>query len=383
MIDMLGSVRLVGSLEQPQIRLLVLELLERLLDPCLADFGAEVAQHLLETLNFIMLRLLQHSPRGPTLCALLQLLGEKGTLPSQRELSGLVLKCIAKLNKTLGDMAPQLDLPPVMNELSALSATLAAAERDAPAELATQIGAAADATLCAIVATRGDEVLDALRVAAERGEGGGRTPSSTRKPRSSAPLLRRVQEILGIAASPTRGFAGGGASSLSHPELSTPSRSSNYHRAASAPDTPCGSASKQPRNTPNKRVPNGESKSGAATPGRSGVLTPSRSRSGTPGRAPARKTPGSVHYTRGADANPTGGDDTTIASAIARLNEMKKKYNIQATPARTRATSNATAHGGNPTTVSVTDATVPATPAELHAVRAKLAKHGYAKASDQ
>jgi len=44
MIDLLGSVRLVGSLEQPQIRLLVLELLERLLDPCLADFGAEVAQ---------------------------------------------------------------------------------------------------------------------------------------------------------------------------------------------------------------------------------------------------------------------------------------------------------------------------------------------------
>ena len=41
LIDLLGCVRLVGSLEQPQIRLLVLELLERLLDPCLADFGSE------------------------------------------------------------------------------------------------------------------------------------------------------------------------------------------------------------------------------------------------------------------------------------------------------------------------------------------------------
>lgn len=381
MIDMLGSVRLVGSLEQPQIRLLILELLERLLDPCLADFGAEVAQHLLETLNFIMLRLLQHSPRGPTLCALLQLLSEKGTLPSQRELSGLVLKCIAKLNKTLGDMAPQIDLPPVMSELSDLSATLAAAERDAPAELATQIGAAADATLCAIVAVRGHEVLDALRAAAERGGGDGRTPGSTRKlPRSSAPLLRRVQELLRIDASPQRRLPGGCASSLSRPDLSTPSRSANKPRAASTPGMLRKSASKQSRTTPSKRVPNGESKSAVGTPGRSGALTPSRG--GTPGGARARKSPGSVHYTRAAEADPTASDDTTIASAIARLNEMKKKYNIQATPARTRASSSAVAQGGNPASVLVADAAVPSTPVELQAVRAKLAKHGYTKPAD-
>jgi len=51
-----------------------------------------------------------------------------------------VLKCLAKLNKTLADMAPQIELSPVARELGALAATLAAAEKDtAPPELVAQI----------------------------------------------------------------------------------------------------------------------------------------------------------------------------------------------------------------------------------------------------
>jgi len=84
---------------------------------------------------------------------------------------------------------------------------------------------------------------------------------------------------------------------------------------------------------------------------------------------PSRKTPASARHSRvaaattdasasagaaaGVGAGAAGaagvgaaGGDTTIASAIARLNEMKKKYNIQATPARARAGSNFAGAGG-------------------------------------
>ena len=362
MIDMLGEPRIVGFLQQPQIRLLVLELLERLLDPCLADFGAEVAHHLLDTLNFIMLKLLQNSPRGPTLSALLQLLGEKGTLPSQGNLSSLVLKCLAKLNKTLKDMAPQIDMLPVVKELSALSWTLAAAERDSPGELITHIRDASDVTLSALVAVRGQEVLNALRMCGEGAGASGRGVSSRRK--ASPALVHRVNELLGVSCSPRHRVAN--AASVENISDSTPTPQATSSDAASVTMSLSGG-----------------NQAGSATPTRTNARTPVRQRSGTATAQATRKTPNSVRQQRVTDASiadapaATGGD-AAIASAIARLTEMKKKYNIEATPAR--ATRSNTAFADPPVGADVAgDLTVPSTPAELRAVRARLAKHGYVK----
>ena len=50
------------------MKLLVLQLLDRLIDRRLVDFG-EMASYLLKTINLLMLRLLQYAPREATFCA--------------------------------------------------------------------------------------------------------------------------------------------------------------------------------------------------------------------------------------------------------------------------------------------------------------------------
>jgi len=325
-----------------------------------------------------MLRLLQHSPRGPTLCALLQLLGEKAALPSQRELSALVLKCLAKLNKTLGEtdgasgrlastpysrpgrvpageMARQIDLPPVVHALASLRATITAAERDAPTELLAQIRASSDATLAAIVEVRSAEVLGCLH--GEVRGGATRTPRRAKVPASFAPLLVQVHAHLGMPPpSPARPRSRASAmtpSSLSA-VLRTPGRSSATPRSLAKPEA-AGAASPPPSRRTSSR---------AATPVRP-------SDKGTPRKPSAPATPGGsarrqlLSNDAAADATEAAGGPTVIASALARLDEMKKRYNIPVTPARAHAAAAGTTTASTPSAAA----------ASIQKARAKIAKH--------
>jgi hypothetical protein len=66
------------ELHEPQIRFLVLQLLDRLVDRRLNDFGEEMKTNLLlKSINLMMLKLLEFTPRAATLTALLCCLLDK------------------------------------------------------------------------------------------------------------------------------------------------------------------------------------------------------------------------------------------------------------------------------------------------------------------
>jgi hypothetical protein len=69
---------LMRELHEPQIRFLVLQLLDRLVDRRLNDFGEEMKTNLLlKSINLMMLKLLEFTPRAATLTALLCCLLDK------------------------------------------------------------------------------------------------------------------------------------------------------------------------------------------------------------------------------------------------------------------------------------------------------------------
>jgi len=212
-VELMSETELLAQLTLVPLRGLMHELLLRLIDPGLAAFGPEAAQHLLQTLNLLMLKLLQGARRDLALSALLGLLSEHALPRAGRELSELLVKCVRKLSKTLPDMARVLELPLVVGALVEMHAKLTSAvARLAPeaaeAELAHKALAAADETLEAICKARTDELLHLLRQPMhgcrdEAEQGSSTTPHRTphRSPcmsvRSQAALLRRAEQLLG------------------------------------------------------------------------------------------------------------------------------------------------------------------------------------------
>mmetsp|Transcript_35400 Transcript_35400/g.118368 ORF Transcript_35400/g.118368 Transcript_35400/m.118368 type:complete len:258 (+) Transcript_35400:465-1238(+) len=250
-------------------------------------------------------------------------------------------------------MARQIDLPPVVHALASLRATITAAEHDAPTELLAQIRASSDATLAAIVEVRSAEVLGCLH--GEVRGGATRTPRRAKVPASFAPLLVQVHAHLGMPPpSPARPRSRASAmtpSSLSA-VLRTPGRSSATPRSLAKPEA-AGADS------PSRRT-----SSRAATPVRP-------SDKGTPRKPSAPATPGGsarrqlLSSDAAADATEAAGGPTVIASALARLDEMKKRYNIPVTPAHAHAGAAGTAAASTPSAAA----------ASIQKARAKIAKH--------
>ena len=169
-MDCFACGTLMATCREAEVKLLVLQLLDRLIDRRLVDFG-EMASYLLKTINLLMLRLLQYAPREATFCATLACLAEKARRPSERQLAELLLKCLHKLTKTLAPVAPTIGLPPLMQRLHELRlATLPAS--NAPMQLTEQaleaakfaasLAEASDEVLRILVAHRGSAVLAAL-----------------------------------------------------------------------------------------------------------------------------------------------------------------------------------------------------------------------------
>ena len=76
------------TVAEAEVKMLILQLLDRLVDKRLVDFGGEMATCLLKTINLLMLRLLAYAPREATFCALLACLTEKARRPSDRQVRG-------------------------------------------------------------------------------------------------------------------------------------------------------------------------------------------------------------------------------------------------------------------------------------------------------
>ena len=81
-------------------QLLISQLLDRLMDRRLVDFG-DMAGYLLKTINLLMLKLLQHAPRASSITAILSCLADRSRRPSDRQIAELLLKCVWKLIKSL------------------------------------------------------------------------------------------------------------------------------------------------------------------------------------------------------------------------------------------------------------------------------------------
>jgi hypothetical protein len=98
-MDCFANKALMLVASELEVRLLMLQLLDRLVDRRLVDFGDSHASYLLKTINLLMLRLLQNAPRHASLAATLACLAAKLRKPSDRQIADLLLKCLWKLVK--------------------------------------------------------------------------------------------------------------------------------------------------------------------------------------------------------------------------------------------------------------------------------------------
>ena len=308
------------EIEQPEIGALVVQLLERLVDENLCDFGADNSQHLLQTLNVIMLKLLQHAPRSATICALLELLCERceraaaqprevAASSQETNLFPLLVKCFNKLSKTFQlDEAhshlKHLELEPVVRQLERLHARLdplrtpadaRAAAGPAPAR-AAEVIEAADAMLQALVRHRGEEVLAAVRAAAAHAAAeaagaartsAGRTPKSTRKQGAAgaadaqqSQLERRVLALIGPTepSSPVAETMNSPAAAAAARGISAVRGSSSQRKSRAAPEGPSPAkatqqpAAERPSPAAKAKQPSAEPPPAAAAPRTPGSL---------------------------------------------------------------------------------------------------------------
>ena len=123
------------------MRLLVTELLERLVDRRLNDgsFDGAASEGLMKSINQLMLKLLQLAPRRIALGALIDLVAEHAPAPASAELSSLLLKCTQKLARAVEADAATLAPMPLLTKLHALDGALRAAADPAPAAVASAL----------------------------------------------------------------------------------------------------------------------------------------------------------------------------------------------------------------------------------------------------
>jgi hypothetical protein len=297
----------------------VLQLLDRLVDRRLVDFG-EMAGYLLKTINLLMLRLLQYAPREATVCATLSCLCEKAKRPSERQLADLLLKCLTKLTKTLTPVAPTISLHLLLQRLHELRSSTAPAggapvsltkEALEAAKYAEALTVATDDVLRILVDCRGPEVLAAMppgsdatlgpKVSELLGSHSDAPPAAVTAaaaaPIAAAAAVQTLQAFAPAAAEPT---ASAGAS---------PSLSGSAHSPELVPSDLAGAF-------------DGAAPSPAAPPQLEEEATEATGPAAAPidvsdAAAPA-EAPMAVEAT-----------DSVTATALAKLKEMKRKYNIQ------------------------------------------------------
>ena len=310
-MECLSCPPLMEAVTELEAKLLISQLLDRLMDRRLVDFG-DMAGYLLKTINLLMLKLLQHAPRDATLNAILSCLADKSRRPSDRQLAELLLKCLWKLIRSLGadtddesaaNPKKSFALPPLLTRLHELHAAANANagqplsvtdEAMAAVQFVSQLNEAADSILVTLLTLRGyDAVKQALPPAADAG------------------LAVRVDELHA---------AGAGSTAAPRP-------------AATAPSAAPPSAS-PPASSPNALAPTVQALNAAfdaAAPNSSspaidsirGVLSP------------AVDAADVEEPSEGAEAAAgviAGATDSVASSAMARLHAMKQKYNIQTKP---------------------------------------------------
>ena len=131
----------MATLNADGVRLLVTELLERLVDRRLNDgsFDGAASEGLMKSINQLMLKLLQLAPRRIALGALIDLVAEHAPAPASAELSSLLLKCTQKLARAVEADAATLAPMPLLTKLHALDGALRAAADPAPAAVAAAL----------------------------------------------------------------------------------------------------------------------------------------------------------------------------------------------------------------------------------------------------
>ena len=141
MLDVFCSPPLMATLNADGVRLLVTELLERLVDRRLNDgsFDGAASEGLMKSINQLMLKLLQLAPRRIALGALIDLVAEHAPAPASAELSSLLLKCTQKLARAVEADAATLAPMPLLTKLHALDGALRAAADPAPAAVASAL----------------------------------------------------------------------------------------------------------------------------------------------------------------------------------------------------------------------------------------------------
>lgn len=281
---------------------------DRLVDHSLSDFGPDAAPYVLKTINLLMLKLLQHAPVEKTLTALFGLLSRRRSPPAPPQIAELLVKCISKLEKTVKDWAADLQLAPVLRSMDSLYAALDADLSASPT--ASKMSAAADSMLRALAHHRAESLL-----ASAEEVGLARASAVERRSTAPPPIARRVRELLGVPS----------PAAVAKPpaEQATPPAAAAQRLATPPP-------SSAPELTPPQAAPAADV-------------------------APAGEgSDGAKDSTRGADG--------AVVAALARLQEMKKKYNIQVEQARGEPAA------GEPAVV----ATEPATPAKVEVPKVRI-----------
>ena len=337
-LDCFSSPPLMATPKEADIKHLVLQLLDRLVDRRLSGFG-DMASYLLKTINLLMLRLLQFAPREPTFCATLACLADKARRPSERQLSELLLKCLLKLAKTLPPVAPTIALPTLLERMHELRVAASphtgpvalgalSAEALHTSEFASQLVTAADGLLRTLCEHRGAEVRAAL-------------------PEGAAALLGPVVDQMVREASGEP--AVGNLLDLSDPEpaaCSVPALADAPQHAAPPPADKAASPTEDANAAAAEgvKIPSPElapttlhAAFAAAAPPVAEAATEAPVATDPVDLSDAFTAPAVSAAPAAPAAAEAAGEiavatDSVAASALAKLHAMKKKYNIQTAP---------------------------------------------------
>ena len=337
--------------------MLVLHLLDRLVDPRIADMGAEPASYMLKTLNLTMLKLLQYAPRNATVAACITLLIDKVKDPAERQMAELILKCLRKLAKTMLPAARSISLAPLLARLNELYVAFPGGAvpltNIKETQLAQELVEVADGLLKTLVTERGAEVRAAFPAGADRS---GLAAKVDALLGPSASMQESLAELLSVAppapAASIAAAAAAAAEPLPVPPTAAPAASAASTAAAAieaaapvdaAPlePPPLVPAAPQPFVEPEAAADDEPADEPADVEPASlaSLAPPSALLAGSPAtpqalEAPAAvagslPTPKALEPPAAVQASGLAEVDANAAAVLSKLEAMKKQYNIK------------------------------------------------------